>query len=135
MDERVVASKKCWIGIEKMPENRKFVKNIVMNEEFMKNSVLNAKIDPKLVMNWFILKIGGWKMYRRATTESWYTFMDENEPWLLIGIPNRHSFFVTQYLERHCASSGQHMKKLMSLREGLHVMMQCYLRQYFADRY
>ena len=32
-------------------------------------------------------------------------------------------------------SSDQHMKKLMSLREGLHVMMQCYMRQYFADRY
>ena len=27
------------------------------------------------------------------------------------------------------------MKKLMSLREGLHVMMQCYMRQHFADRY
>ena len=32
-------------------------------------------------------------------------------------------------------SSGRHMKKLMSLREGLHVMMQCYMRQHFADRY
>ena len=27
------------------------------------------------------------------------------------------------------------MKKLMSLREGLHVMMQCYMRQHFVDRY
>ena len=32
-------------------------------------------------------------------------------------------------------SSDQHVKKLMSLREGLHVMMQCYTRQHFADRY
>ena len=32
-------------------------------------------------------------------------------------------------------SSDQHMKKLMSLREGLHVMLQCYMRQHFADRY
>ena len=32
-------------------------------------------------------------------------------------------------------SSDQHMKKLMSLREGLHVMMQCYMRQHFADRH
>ena len=31
--------------------------------------------------------------------------------------------------------SDQHMKKLMSLREGLHVMMQCWMRQHFADRY
>ena len=55
--------------------------------------------------------------------------MDENEPWLLVGIPNRTPFFVTQYFERHSASSDQHMKKLMSLHEGLHVVM----RQHFAD--
>ena len=41
---------------------------------------------------------------------------------------------MTQFLERHSVSSDQHMKKLMSLREGLHVMMQCYKRQHFADR-
>ena len=50
--------------------------------------------------------------------------MDENERWLLIGIPNRGPFFVTRYLERHSASSDLHMKKMMSLREGHHVMMQ-----------
>ena len=55
-------------------------------------------------------------------------FIDENEPWLLIGIPNRDPFLVTQYLDRHSVSSDQHMKKLMSLREGLHVMMQCHVR-------
>ena len=59
--------------------------------------------------------------------------MDENEPWLLIGIPNRDPFLVTQYLVRHSASSDQHMKKLVC--EGLHVMMQHYMRQHFADRY
>ena len=32
-------------------------------------------------------------------------------------------------------SSDQHIKKLMSLRESLHVMMQCYMRQHFADRH
>ena len=32
-------------------------------------------------------------------------------------------------------SSDQHMKKLMSLRDGLHVMMQCYMRQHCADDY
>ena len=60
---------------------------------------------------------------------------DENEPWMMIGIPNRDPFFVTLYLERHSVSADQHMKKLMSLREGLHVMMPCYMRQHFADRY
>ena len=50
-------------------------------------------------------------------------------PWLLVGIPSRVPFFVTRYLERHS------VKQLMSLREGLRVMMQCYMRQHFADRY
>ena len=62
-------------------------------------------------------------------------FIDVNEPWLLIGIPCRDPFFVTQYLARHTVSSDQHTKKLMSLREDLHVVMQCYLRQHFADRH
>ena len=42
---------------------------------------------------------------------------------------------MTQYLARHSVSSYQHMKKLMSLREGLHVTVQCCMRQHFADRY
>ena len=62
-------------------------------------------------------------------------FIDENEHWMMIGIRSRDPFLVTRYFERHSASSDQHMKKLMSLREGLHVMMQCYMRQHFADRY
>ena len=65
----------------------------------------------------------------------WRKFIDENEPWLLIGIPSRDPFFVTQYLQRYSVSSDQDMKKLMSLREGLHVMMQCHVRLHFADRY
>ena len=44
------------------------------------------------------------------------------------------TILVTLYLERRSASSDQHMKKLMSLREDLHVMMQCFMRQHFADR-
>ena len=47
----------------------------------------------------------------------------------------RDPFLVTQYLERHSVSSDQYMKKLMSLREFLHVMMQCHMRQHFADLY
>ena len=42
---------------------------------------------------------------------------------------------VTQYLERHSVSSDQHTKKLMSHREGLHMIMQYYMRQHLADRY
>ena len=45
------------------------------------------------------------------------------------------SVLVIAVLEGHSVSSDQHMKKFMSLREGLHVMMQCYMRQHFAVRY
>ena len=62
-------------------------------------------------------------------------FVDENETWLLIVIPDRDSFTMIQHMERRFVSSEQHMKKLMSLREGLRVMMQCYMRQHFADCY
>ena len=120
MDERVVASEKCWIDIEeKMPETPKrselnelvenmtclnalegkiwkskdkivtdeknwktwksdqkismdeelllnivmdeeLVQNIVMGGKFVKNSVMNARIDPKVVMDLSLFKIGGW---------------------------------------------------------------------------
>ena len=53
--------------------------------------------------------------------------------WLLTGIPNRDPFHVTHYLERDSVSSDQHMKNLMSLREGLRVMIQCNVRQHSAD--
>ena len=108
---------------------------IVMNEELVQNSVTNAKIDPKVVMDLSIFKIGGWNSLQPINQKLLEEFTDENEPWLLIGIPSRDPFLVTQYLETHSVSSDQDMKKLMSLREGLHVMMQCYMRQHFAHRY
>ena len=61
--------------------------------------------------------------------------MGENEPWLLVGTPNRDPLLVTQNLERNFWTSDQHMKKLMSMREGLHVMTRCYMRHHFAYRY
>ena len=97
--------------------------------------VMDAKIDPNVVMNLSMFKIGGWISLQPINQKLLEEFTDENEPWLLIGIPSRDPFFVTQYLERLSASSDQHMKKFMSLREGLHVMMQRYMRQHFADHY
>ena len=96
---------------------------------------MNAKTDPKVVMDLSIFKIGGWNRMQPIHKNLLEEFIEENERWLMIGIPSRDPFLVTQYLERHSVSSDQHMKKLMSLREGLHVMMQCYMRQHFADRY
>ena len=88
------------------------------------------KIDPKVVMDLSIFQIGGWNS---SVCNHESKFVDGSEPWLLIGIPSRDPFFVPQYLIRHSVSLYQHMKKSMSLREGLHVMMQCYMRQHFAD--
>ena len=91
-------------------------------------------IDPKVVMDLSIFKIGGWNSLQPINKNMLEVLIDENEPWLLIGIPSRDPFLVTQYLERHSVSSDQHMKKLMSLREGLRAMIQCDMRQHLADR-
>ena len=115
--------------------NEELVQNAVMDEQLVKNFVMNAKIGPKVVMDLSIFKIGGWNSLQLGNQKMLEEFIDENEPWLLIGIPRRDPFLATQYLERHSTSSDQHRKKLMSLREGLHVLMQCYMRQHFADRY
>ena len=115
--------------------NEELVQNGVMNQKFVKNFVVNAKIDPKVVMDLSILKIGVWNSLQPINQKFLEEFIDESELFLLIGVPSRDPFFVTQHLERHSLSWDQHMKKLMSLREGLHVMMQCYMRQHFADRH
>ena len=61
-----------WIWkCEKSCKHEKSNQNIVMTEEFVKNSVMNATIDPKIVMDLSIFKIGGWKIYSRATTIFW----------------------------------------------------------------
>ena len=94
-------------------------------KKFVKNIVVNTKNDPKVVMDLYFFLCGGWNSLQLCNPKLLEEFIDENEPWLSIGIPDRDPFFVTQYSERHSVSSDQHMKKLMSLREGLHVMMQC----------
>ena len=114
--------------------DEELVQNGVMDEKFVKNFVMDAKIDPKVVMDLSMFKIGAWNSLQPSNPNLLDEFLDENEPWLLIGTPSGDPFFVTQYLERHSVSTDRHMKKLMSLREGLHVMMQCYMRQRFVDR-
>ena len=101
--------------------------------KFVKNFLMDAKIDPKVVMDLSMFKIGGWTSLQPINQNLLEKIIGENEPWLLIGGPSRDPFLVTQYLERHSVSSDQHMKKLMSLRESLHVMMQYYMRQHFAE--
>ena len=72
---------------------------------FVKNSEMNAQIDPKVVMD--LSTIQNWWMEQFATQQPKTLseeFIDENEPWLLIGIPSREPFLVTEYLERHSVS-------------------------------
>ena len=86
-------------------------------------------------MDLSIFKIEEWNSLKPINQNLLEEFIDENEPWWMIGIPSRDPFLVTQYFEGHSVTSDRHMKKLMSFREGLHVMMQCRMRQHFADRY
>ena len=103
--------------------DEKLVQNSVMNEDLVQNGVMDGKfvvlmdanIDPKVLMDLSISLIGGWNSLQPIDQMLWEEFVDENEPWLLIGIPSRVPFLVTQHLERHSVSSDQHMKKLMSL--------------------
>ena len=58
-------------------------------KKIVKNFVINAKIDPKVVRDLSIFKIGGWNSLQPINQKLLEEFMDENEPCLLIGIPSR----------------------------------------------
>ena len=59
---------------------------------------MNAKIHPKVVMDLSIFKFGGLINLQPSNQKIVGDFVDENEPWLLIGISNRDPFRVTQHL-------------------------------------
>ena len=59
----------------------------------MNNFEKNAKIEPKVVMDLSILIIGGWNSLHTINRNLLEEFIDENEPWLLVGGP----FFVTVF--------------------------------------
>ena len=109
--------------VGKLGKGEDLVQNGVTNEKIVNNCVMNAKIDQKVVMDLSIFKIGGWNSLQPSNKQMQQEFSDGNAPWMLVGIPNIDPFLLTQYLERHSVSSDQHMKKLLSLREGFHVMM------------
>ena len=114
---------------EKSSKTWKSNEQIVMNEELVQKIVMKAKIDQKVVMDLSMFLIGGWYILQPINQKMLVFFFDENELWFLIGIPSREPLFVTHYSGRHSVSSNLHMKKLMSIREGFHLMMQCYMRQ------
>ena len=127
---------KSWNGwkIQQSLKSDESNQKIAMDANIVTNSVMDAKIDPKVVMDFFRLqhlRSGNFAIRDQVLLKESF---GETEPWLLLGIQNRDPFFVIQCLERNLWSSHEHMKKFMSLHEGLHVMMQCYKRHYFADR-
>ena len=83
-------------------------------------------------MDLFISKIGGWNILQPSNRKLLEEFINENEPRFLIRIPSSDSFLVSRYLERHFVSTHPNVKEWMPLREGRHVMMQCYRRQHFV---
>ena len=87
--------------------DEKLVQNSVMNEDLVQNGVMDGKflknfmgaqIDPKVVIDLSIFKIGEWNSLQPIDQNLLEEFVDENEPWFLIGIPSRDPFLVTQYL-------------------------------------
>ena len=85
---------------------QELVQNGVMDGKFVKNFVMDAKIDPKVVMDLSVFKTGGWNSLQPINQNVLEEFIiDENDPWLLIGISSRDPILVTQYLERHSGSS------------------------------
>ena len=117
---------------EKCRQTWKRNQKIVRDEELVQNGVMDAKIDPKVVMDLFMFKIGGWNILQPSNRKLLEEFINENEPWLLIRVPSRDSFLMIQYLERHFVSADPNVKELMPLREGLHEMTQRHRRQHFA---
>ena len=85
---------KTWKSSQNSVMNEELVQNGVMNEKFVKNFVMNAQIDPNVVMDLSIFL--NWWMEQFATVNQKLLeeFIDENEPWLLIGIPSRDPFFL-----------------------------------------
>ena len=90
--------------------------NIVMNEEFVKHSVVKAKIDPKVVV--VTISEIGWR--KEPFTAQQPEFIGRINGWKRAVVvdrnPKQRSIFVTECLD-----------------EGLHVMMQCHMRQHFVD--
>ena len=74
--------------------------------------------------------------FRNTVTHFKKEFIEETESrLLLIEIPSGDSSLMTRCLEQLCVRPDLNVKELMPLREGVHDMMQCDVRQHFAERY
>ena len=123
---------KTWRGNQKMVMDEDKVQNGVMDEKFVKNFVMGAKIDPKVVMDLSVFKIGGWNILQSSNRKLSEEFINENEPRLSIRIPSRDSCFMIQYLEQPFVCDNLNVKESKPICEDLHEMMQCYRQQHSA---
>ena len=72
-----------------------------MDETFVKNFVMDAKLDPKVVMDLSIFKIGEWNILQPSNRISLEEFIDGNELWLMTGIPSTDLFLRIQCMEQN----------------------------------
>ena len=119
--------------VQKSVMNEEMVQNGMMGEKIVKNFVMDANIDPKVEMDLSIFEIGGRNILQPINQNLLGEFIDENEPWWLIGIPSKDLFLRVQCMEQHFVRTDLNVNELMPVREGLHVMMQCDMRQHFAE--
>ena len=124
--------------IQTIVMDEELFQNGVMDEKFVKNFVMGAKIDPKVVMDLSVFKIGGWynpviencrkNVLIRMSRDCRSEFRTEI-----------HSFFMIQYLEQPfvCGSpnvkeSKWHSQLLTLLCEGLCELQVTLQQQHFA---
>ena len=72
-----------------------------MDVKFVMNFVMDAKIEPKVVMDLSILNISEWNILQPSNRKLLEEFTDENELWLLIGIPSKDVFLRIRCMEQH----------------------------------
>ena len=82
-----------WKSNQRVVTGEKINQKVVTDEKSWKT----LQSDQKIVMNEQIDS----KVVQPSNQTLLEEFIVENEPWLLIGIPSRDPFFVTQHLERH----------------------------------
>ena len=72
---RTWKSKQNIVMDEELAQNividEEFVQNVAMDEKFVKNFVMGVKIDPKVDMDLFMSKIGGWNICNPVIENCW----------------------------------------------------------------
>ena len=97
--------------IKKIVMDEEWFQNVVMDGQFVKNSVVGAKIDPKVVMDLSMVKIGGWNTLEPSNRILSEGSVNENKPRLSIKILSRDPFFTIQYLERQLMCDDPNKKE------------------------